>query len=398
MAILKIARMGHPVLSRIAAPVTDPTAPEIKRLVADMIETMEDAQGAGLAAPQVHVPLRVVVFQAPGERSKGGLDENESFDHTAPLTVLINPVIEVVDATPEGGWEGCLSVPGLRGWVERARHIRYAGYGTDGTIWGGEILAADLLDFDRMAHLRPLRLPGGDAAARDTARCGLALLYQALGDDFAGHPAARMLVPDDARRTMLCRMIRSNVCCATSSGAGRVFDGVAALLGICRHNHFEAQAAMALEAAAHRAASGQFSGCGCRTRASVGSEALFELGTQGGCRVIDLSRLIRVIAESRCAAESAARSEELALLFHETLAQALATAALEASQRSGIRTIGLSGGVFCNVIFTRRITALLEASGMRVLRHCRVPANDGGLSLGQAAIAAAATATGSKGA
>jgi peptide deformylase len=132
MAILKIARMGHPVLSRVAAPVSDPTAPEIKRLVADMIETMEDAQGAGLAAPQVHVPLRVVVFQAPGERGKDGLDKGESFDETAPLTVLINPVIEVVDPAPEGGWEGCLSVPGLRGWVERPRHIRYAGYGTDG--------------------------------------------------------------------------------------------------------------------------------------------------------------------------------------------------------------------------------------------------------------------------
>ena len=132
MAILKIARMGHPILSRIAAPVKDPTAPEIKRLVADMIETMEDAQGAGLAAPQVHVPLRVVVFQAPGERSNGGLDETETFDETAPLTVLINPVIEVVEAATEGGWEGCLSVPGLRGWVERARHIRYTGYDTDG--------------------------------------------------------------------------------------------------------------------------------------------------------------------------------------------------------------------------------------------------------------------------
>jgi peptide deformylase len=132
MAILKIARMGHPVLSTIAAPVRDPTAPEIKRLVADMIETMEDAQGAGLAAPQVHVPLRVVVFQAPGERRKGGLEETETFDETAPLTVLINPVIEVVDKSTEGGWEGCLSVPGLRGWVERARHIRYTGYDTDG--------------------------------------------------------------------------------------------------------------------------------------------------------------------------------------------------------------------------------------------------------------------------
>src|SRR4029077_14076591 len=108
LAILKIARMGHPILGGIAAPVPDPTAPEIKRLVADMIETMEDAQGAGLAAPQVHVPLRVVVFQAPGERSKDELADQERFDHTAPLTVLINPVIEVVDPSTEGGWEGCL--------------------------------------------------------------------------------------------------------------------------------------------------------------------------------------------------------------------------------------------------------------------------------------------------
>ena len=132
MSILKIARMGHPVLASVAAPVRDPTAPEIKRLVADMIETMEDANGAGLAAPQVHVPLRVVVFQAPGGRTEAELSEKEAFDHTAPLTVLINPVIEVVDAATEGGWEGCLSVPGMRGWVERPRQIRYTGYDTDG--------------------------------------------------------------------------------------------------------------------------------------------------------------------------------------------------------------------------------------------------------------------------
>ena len=132
MAILKIARMGHPVLAGIASPVRDPTAPEIKRLVADMIETMKDANGAGLAAPQVHVPLRVVVFQAPATRAESDLSDAETFDHTAPLTVLINPVIEVVDPATEGGWEGCLSVPGMRGWVERPRHIRYTGYDTDG--------------------------------------------------------------------------------------------------------------------------------------------------------------------------------------------------------------------------------------------------------------------------
>src|SRR6267154_6558779 len=131
MAILKIARMGHPVLAETAQPVANPGAPEIRRLVADMIETMEDANGAGLAAPQVHVPLRVVVFQAPAGRSDG-VSETEAFDHAAPLTVLINPMIEIVDPTLEGGWEGCLSVPGMRGWVERPRHIRYTGYDLEG--------------------------------------------------------------------------------------------------------------------------------------------------------------------------------------------------------------------------------------------------------------------------
>ena len=132
MAILKIARMGHPVLARRADTVADPTTPEIKRLVADMIETMVDSDGAGLAAPQVHVPLRVVVFQAPRERTDPELSEAERFDQSAPLTILINPVIEVLSATMEGGWEGCLSVPGLRGWVERAAHIRYVGLDTSG--------------------------------------------------------------------------------------------------------------------------------------------------------------------------------------------------------------------------------------------------------------------------
>jgi len=130
--ILKIARMGHPVLGQIAAPVADPRTPEIRRLVNDMVETMMDANGAGLAAPQVHVPLRIVVFQAPGERSDPGLSEAERYDHTAPLTVLINPEIAILTTEKEGGWEGCLSVPGLRGWVERSAHIRYRGLGPDG--------------------------------------------------------------------------------------------------------------------------------------------------------------------------------------------------------------------------------------------------------------------------
>jgi peptide deformylase len=129
MAILKIARMGNPVLARVAEAVADPTAPDIAKLVADMIETLRDAQGLGLAAPQVHVPKRVVIFHVPDDRT----DDDES---PLELMVLINPVIERlgpdgVDAW-EDGWEGCLSVPGLRGIVPRYRRIAYGGVGLDG--------------------------------------------------------------------------------------------------------------------------------------------------------------------------------------------------------------------------------------------------------------------------
>jgi len=132
MAILKIARMGHPVLARRAEPVADPSAPGIRRLIADMIQTMIDANGAGLAAPQVHVPLRLTVFQAPEDRAEPDPPEAERFDHTAPLTVLINPEIEILGSGLEGGWEGCLSIPGLRGFVERPDHIRYRGLDEEG--------------------------------------------------------------------------------------------------------------------------------------------------------------------------------------------------------------------------------------------------------------------------
>jgi peptide deformylase len=127
MPILKIARMGHPVLRGKAAPVPDPWAPEIRRLAADMLETMEDANGAGLAAPQVHVPLRLVMFHVPAHRTTEG-------EGPPPqgLTILINPVIEPLDEEKELGWEGCLSLPGMLGAVPRFKRIRYRGLDLDG--------------------------------------------------------------------------------------------------------------------------------------------------------------------------------------------------------------------------------------------------------------------------
>jgi len=117
MAILKIARMGHPVLMGKAQLVTDPTAAGVHQLVADMIETMLDAPGIGLAAPQVHVPARIVIFRVPGER-----DET---DDGVALTVLINPEIEPLSDEMADGIEGCLSLPEMAGTVSRHTHIRY---------------------------------------------------------------------------------------------------------------------------------------------------------------------------------------------------------------------------------------------------------------------------------
>ena len=131
MAILKIARMGHPVLMGQAGEVDDPGAPEVRRLIADLHETLEDAGGIGLAAPQVHVPLRMVLFEIPAGRLEAEGD-SETEQPVAP-TILINPVIEPASDEMTVGWEGCLSLPGLRGAVPRHVHIRYRGLGPDGT-------------------------------------------------------------------------------------------------------------------------------------------------------------------------------------------------------------------------------------------------------------------------
>jgi peptide deformylase len=122
MAILKIARMGHPILRTRATEVPDPTAPEVSRLVTAMVETMEDADGTGLAAPQVHMPWRIVVYMVDGQRAS---EEDEGdIVGGVPLTVLVNPVIEFLDEETSIGFEACLSVPGMAGPVRRHENIR----------------------------------------------------------------------------------------------------------------------------------------------------------------------------------------------------------------------------------------------------------------------------------
>ena len=135
MAILKIARMGHPVLKAQAEPVAEPKAQEIQQLVRDMVETLEDVGGIGLAAPQVHVSKRVVIFYVPGERQEAANGEPAE---DVPLTVLINPEIEPLSEERVVGVEACLSVPGLAGPVPRWSHIRYRALDLHGRMFERE--------------------------------------------------------------------------------------------------------------------------------------------------------------------------------------------------------------------------------------------------------------------
>ncbi|MHA1565958.1 MAG: peptide deformylase [Alphaproteobacteria bacterium] len=130
MAILKIARMGHPILARPADEIADPTAASISALIDDMVATLDDADGAGLAAPQVHVPLRLVLVSVPSGRLAQEGEEGED----EPLIALINPTITPLSQDRESGWEACLSLPGLVGYVPRWTHI-HCRYQTPAGEW-----------------------------------------------------------------------------------------------------------------------------------------------------------------------------------------------------------------------------------------------------------------------
>ena len=125
MAVRPVLKMGHPILRQVAVPVVNLHGAELQQLVADMDETMRAQSGAGIAAPQIGVSLRIVIFE---------VTENPRYPHVAPIpyTVLINPEVTALDATEEDGWEGCLSVPGMRGLVPRARRVRYRGFDLSG--------------------------------------------------------------------------------------------------------------------------------------------------------------------------------------------------------------------------------------------------------------------------
>ncbi len=235
------------------------------------------------------------------------------------------------------------------------------GCGPAGDAWGGEVLVFDLAGFVRMGHLRPLALAGGEAAIREPWRLALA----ALSD--AGEP-----LPDDARARSVMGLVRGRLASPEATGAGRWFDAVSAILGVRRRITYEAQAAIELEALA---------GASDDDRAYP-----FELDeAEARPFQIDLRPAIRAIARDHRTGEPAAR---IASRFYATMAEIVRAACGLVRRRHGLGLVALSGGCFQSVRLAERAAARLAADGFEVLVHRRVPANDGGIAYGQAAIAA----------
>ena len=249
------------------------------------------------------------------------------------------------------------------------------GYGPDGTVWGGEFLLGDATGFRRVAHLRPFRLPGGEAAVHEPRRVALALLWEMFGeaalerDDLAPVQAF-----SPGERRLLAQMLRRGVNSPMTTSAGRLFDGVAALLGLHQRVSFEGQAAIALEFAADTSIHEAYPlPLEPPPGVEPGSEAAFVLDWRPlvGAALDDLRRRVP-------AGIMAAR-------FHNALVDAIVAAARQVGQSR----VALSGGCFQNRWLTERAAARLDEAGFQVLLHRQVPANDGCISLGQVMVAAA---------
>ena len=251
------------------------------------------------------------------------------------------------------------------------------GYGDDGTIWGSEFLLVDrpAHTATRFAHLRPFRLPGGDAAAREPRRSAFALLHEAGRARPPGAPGewtARRSVPtlgfSEAESALLTSMLEKDVNSPLTTSAGRLFDGVAALLGLQRRNNFEAQAAMALEFAAD----------GARNVPPL-SFTLRDSPATGAACEIDWEPALDALAST-----VAAPTPELAAAFHAGLAEAIVAVA----RRAGVGTVALTGGCFQNARLVTESVARLHGAGFTVLLHRDLPPNDNAIAAGQALAAA----------
>jgi len=241
------------------------------------------------------------------------------------------------------------------------------GFGRDGTIWGGEVFAVQEGVFRRAAHVEPFPLPGGDASIRHPWRTALAMLH-AAGCEWNGCLAA-VQAAGDAELRLLRQQLEKNLNCVAASSMGRLFDAVAALAGVKQSITYEAEAAMNLEALAGEAA---------------GDDGAYAFTMQaGGPARIGWQGVVRQVAADASAGVPAAA---IAIRFHRGVAEMIAEACMRLRSDGAGNVAGLTGGVFQNALLLRLAIDELHRAGFEVLCHERVPANDGGLALGQAVL------------
>jgi hydrogenase maturation protein HypF len=246
------------------------------------------------------------------------------------------------------------------------------GYGTDGTIWGGEILVADRSDFERVAHFKPYPLPGADKAIEEPWRMAASvLLAEGLIKNAANLHERRPHRDSGCNIEAIQNMIASGFNSPLASSAGRLFDAVAAILDLCDVAAYEAQGAILLEAIADP---------------EVTDSYPFEIAVRNPCWILDFGPTIQAIVADFKRGQAVGR---IAARFHNTIAEAVAQACGFVRDRRRLNNVALSGGVFQNVLLLRRTVETLRAQRFTVFTNTAVPPNDGGLALGQAAVALA---------
>ncbi|HNW60365.1 MAG TPA: carbamoyltransferase HypF [bacterium] len=248
------------------------------------------------------------------------------------------------------------------------------GYGSDGTIWGGEVLLGNAASVTREAWLQPVPMPGGTAAVREPWRMALSHLHAALGRDCLDLDLEVMHYRPRAEMELLLDAMEKGINAPLTSSCGRFFDAVAAIMGLCFENTFEAEAAMTLEMTAAPSDS---------PRPPLEEIIGRDFEPSGPIRLSHfVQRITRKTLEG-CAASV------VAWRFHLTLADIFLLAVQEVRRRSGVDRVVLSGGVFQNALLHARLRQILSDAGFQVFSPRLVPANDGGLALGQIAVAAA---------
>ena len=245
-----------------------------------------------------------------------------------------------------------------------------AGFGLDGNVWGGEFLLGNYRTFQRCGHFRYVPLPGGDAAARETYRMAIAYLYDCYGEGLFKLELPFMGTLKEREKKLFLVMLIQGINSPPSSSCGRLFDAVAALIGLRNSVAYEGQAAIELEALAERSA-------------AAGSYP-YGIFSEAEEFVVDFRLMIGAILQDL---ETGEPLPDIARRFHDTLAAAAVDACAAIRRESGVERVVLSGGVFQNKMLTERVYDLLASNGFQVFTHRLVPPNDGGLALGQAVIA-----------